>query len=207
MTAVPTCCLSNTQVRALAVACHTPGLCLDGAAIAEQDTVCRKSATSVSMNGSSSTGESFMTDVDASGRRLLLDGTMDTYRCTENHGGMICASCVGDEGDSYVRIKGICVKCDGVNFGALIWQCFIYLLIAAHLTRKSLGKIKEGASTDIWLFLFQSLSLISKESNHFGILDKFANLVNVEPSQAIGGCTFKYGVFTEFFFKVLVIPS
>ena len=81
-----------------------------------------------------------------------------------------------------------------------------YTGVSAQMLNKATDTTKSSAISDIWVFFFQTLSLISREVNYFGIGDQFASLINIEPSNAFGECTANMGVFGQFFFKVAVVP-
>eukprot|EP01049_Picozoa_sp_SAG25_P001295 SAG25_NODE_54_length_18691_cov_566.202076_16_plen_1159_part_00 len=196
-------------VRALAVPCHTPGVCLDGAEISQRNATCPMHTHHPDAAGGMGSPAAAAAAALRYRRRALrtterpATAVSDAFRCAGYQAGVACASCVDGP---YVRVKGVCVECDGVNWGAICWQLGVYTIIAAGLLKKSLGKLKSWAALDIWLFLLQTMSLISKESDHFGIADRVFDVFNIEPSHAVGGCTVEYGVFGEFFVKVMVVP-
>eukprot|EP01047_Picozoa_sp_COSAG01_P047855 COSAG01_NODE_4609_length_4882_cov_2.470834_6_plen_122_part_00 len=100
--------------RALAVSCHTRDVCKHGADVKDRRHCPMLQPPIRALNQSN-------------GRRALAEiGGKDVSYCMSDHAGVACADCIETEDRSFVRIKGYCVACSGVNVKSIVMQLLVY---------------------------------------------------------------------------------
>eukprot|EP01052_Picozoa_sp_SAG31_P005878 SAG31_NODE_265_length_18823_cov_5.968863_12_plen_2593_part_00 len=142
--------------------------------------------------------------------------------CREHHkpGSILCAEC--EEGFSKLS-SGLCVQCEGspsktvveflktIQYSSLLQSMAVYLAMCIYLTIKS-KKQKQDAKITILLFYMQTMQLVSKDSEYFGI-SRLANkgaawfgLVSLDMESTLDRCVADLNVFRRFIFKVAFGP-